>query len=346
MTTKTKTDCKTKGLCHYDSATRTKFFNGMLLTDENLRAEQTYHREAIKRLNRYMWGSGIVCGLEVHKTSGLCITVQPGFALDCHGNAIESCKCISIDLADVCKKVYPDGCAQTRDTKLTKCLVIKYAEIPAEPEPVLTSEEDCGPPSDGQKCQASKYREGFCLEFRDECEDAPLCPEEQDGTDGLVATVWRLSRGRQGDRVDELEKKRPGCVKSPPCPACDCGCDCDDCAICLAKLTIDCDKNEVDVDPCTCRSLVWGPRLFRWLVCGLLARIDKVPREVTGLEKPLPAAHVVNRNPIQAAWDVGAIALGPREKREPSPDVQQHLEELTKRVAALERAGRAKKEQP
>ena len=30
MTTKTKMDGKTRGLCHYDSLTRTKFFHGML----------------------------------------------------------------------------------------------------------------------------------------------------------------------------------------------------------------------------------------------------------------------------------------------------------------------------
>ena len=51
MTTKSNADCKT-ALCQYDSATRTKFFNGMLLSDEHLRAEQLYHREALKRMNR------------------------------------------------------------------------------------------------------------------------------------------------------------------------------------------------------------------------------------------------------------------------------------------------------
>src|SRR5215475_11750335 len=110
MTTKTMTDCTTEGLCHYDSLTRTRFFHGMLLTDDHLRAEQAYHREAIKRINRHLWGSGIVCGLEVERTSGLCIKVHPGLALDCPGNVVEVCKCITIDLSEVCKKVYPGAC--------------------------------------------------------------------------------------------------------------------------------------------------------------------------------------------------------------------------------------------
>ncbi|MGH9198345.1 MAG: hypothetical protein ACRD1T_21750, partial [Acidimicrobiia bacterium] len=178
MMTKTTNDCTTEGLCYYESLTRTKFFHGMLLTDEHLRAEQTYHREVLKRVNRYLWGSGIVCGLEVEHTSGLCIKVHPGAALDCYGNVIEVCKCITIDLSDECKKAYPGACVPTYAEPICKYLVLRYVEIPADPEPVLTSSDDCTPPGEGTKCEASKYREGFCLEFRDKCPDCPPCPDE------------------------------------------------------------------------------------------------------------------------------------------------------------------------
>ena len=161
-------DCK-KGLCHYDSASRTKFFNGMLLTDEHLRAEQTYHREALKRMNRYMWGAGIVCGFRVEKLGGFCIKVHPGFALDCEGNAIELCRCITIDLSDVCRKKYPDGCAPQGAEPITKCLMIRYKEIADETVPVLTSDDDCASPDGRPRTQASRVREGFCLEFSDQC---------------------------------------------------------------------------------------------------------------------------------------------------------------------------------
>src|ERR1043166_9527408 len=98
-----KNECETK-LC-YDGAKRTRFYNGMLLTAEHLRAEQTYHREALKRVVRRLFGSGIVCGLGVQYgvTGGFCVTIQPGVAVDCCGNIIEVCKCIRVDLSKECK---------------------------------------------------------------------------------------------------------------------------------------------------------------------------------------------------------------------------------------------------
>ena len=316
MTTKTKSDCTTKGLCHYDSLTKTKFFRGMLLTDEHLRAEQTYHRESLKRLNRHLWGAGVVCGLEVRRTTGLCIQVRPGFALDCDGNAIDVCKCITIDLADVCKKVYPDGCAPDEAKPIKKHLVVRYVEIPADPQPVLTPDDDCAPAGDGgTKCEASKYREGFCLEFRDECPDCPLCEdEEQAGVSGLLPTLFQLATSpAEGDDIlEKLEKLKPPCTDAPPCP----DCHCEDHAVGLATLTIHCDTNKVEVD-CDCRQYVWSPRLIQWLICRLLGNIDKLPKERTGLDQALPAASALARNPLRTAWNVGAIALEERAARLP-----------------------------
>jgi hypothetical protein len=327
MTTKLKTDCKTKGLCHYESATRTNFFNGMLLTDDALRAEQLYHRNALKRLNRYMWGSGIICGFEVvAPEKGLCITVHPGFALDCHGNAIESCKCITIDLADACKKD-SDGCAPPPEETIKKCLVVRYAEIEAEPQPVLASDEECGGSSDKPKCQPSKYREGFCLELRDTCPPAQPCVDEQGDADGLLATLWQLSNTRGA--LEQLYKNRPSDVRAPKCPACDCGCSCEDCAVCLAKLEINCKDNTVTATGGGCRKQIWGPHLFRFFVCGLFARVDKLAasRQIQGV----PSADAIDANPLLAAWDLGALALGA------VSDVQGYVADLRERVARLEK---------
>src|SRR5262245_39619601 len=107
MINKTKTECETK-LC-YDSATRTRFYNGMLLTDEHLRAEQYYFREALRRLTRHLFGWGVVCGLTIEK-KGLCIKVNPGIAIDCCGNLIEVCKCITLNLSKECDERYGSDC--------------------------------------------------------------------------------------------------------------------------------------------------------------------------------------------------------------------------------------------
>jgi hypothetical protein len=347
MKTKTKTDCKTKNLCHYDSLTRTKFFHGMLLTDEHLRDEQTYHREALKRLNRHLWGSGIVCGLEVEEpAAGLCIKVHPGLALDCDGNVIDVCKCVTIDLSDLCRKAYPDGCAPQDPAdfgkyEMTKYLVLRYREIPADPQPVLTPDDDCVP-ADGTRCEASKYREGFCLEFADECPDcAPCAAEEDKDSPGLLPFLYQLSRGSSADVTSRFEQYdyKPDCMEAPPCR----DCDCDDSAVGLAKLVIDCANNTVQVECDDCRHYVWSPRLLRWLICGLFAQMDRIPKDGIGIKRNLPSASALYRNPLHTAWEIGEIAVGTRGGVD---RLHQELRDLTARVAAVEKTRATAKARP
>ena len=257
MTMTSNADCK-KGLCHYDSASRTKFFNGMLLTDEHLRAEQTYHREALKRMNRYMWGAGIVCGFRVEKLGGFCIKVHPGFALDCEGNAIELCRCITIDLSDVCRKKYPDGCAPQDAEPITKCLMIRYKEIADETVPVLTSDDDCASPDGRPRTQASRVREGFCLEFSDQC-PTETCEDPRDDPRGLF---WQTYATAQDQTIYPAVEEDRCMSLTPECPKCECPCD--DGGICLAILRVDCDKREVEVKG-DCRIYVRTPRYWRSL---------------------------------------------------------------------------------
>jgi hypothetical protein len=257
MTMTSNADCK-KGLCHYDSASRTKFFNGMLLTDEHLLAEQRYHREALKRMNRYMWGAGIVCGLKVEKVGGFCIKVHPGFALDCEGNAIELCQCITIDVSDVCKKKYPDGCAPQGAAPIKKCLLIRYKELDDETVPVLTPGDDCSTPDGRPRSQASRVREGFCLEFSDTCPDT-TCEDPRNDLSGLF---WQTYATAQDQTMYAAAEEDRCMSRTPECPKCECACD--DSGICLANLTIDCDRREVEVKG-DCRTYVWTPRYVRSL---------------------------------------------------------------------------------
>jgi hypothetical protein len=290
-----KTDCGNSGLCQYDGLSRPKFFHGMLLTDDHLRDEQAYHRESLKRLNRYLWGSGIVCGLDVTPIGGLCIKVNAGFALDCGGNAIEVCKPITIDLAAECKKVYPGSCMPQNADPITRHLVIRYAEVAADPQPVLTDDEDCAGQS--QKCQPSRTREGFCLELQETCPNEKVCPDTKAG---VVSSLLNV-RGTAGARK-QLEDQQPRCMElTPPCPAC----GCTDCAVGLATLVIDCAGGKVDVT-CECRSYVWSPRLLRWLVCGLFNGLDAVPNTKAGLDPKaaghLPPAALIANRPLESAW--------------------------------------------
>lgn len=60
---------------------------GNKLTLEDIRLQQQYFREKLKRHNRSLHGFGIVSGLKVTIDRGR-IVVEPGLALDCEGNEL------------------------------------------------------------------------------------------------------------------------------------------------------------------------------------------------------------------------------------------------------------------
>lgn len=267
MTNNTKLEsCKTE-LCQYDSATLTRFYDGMLLTAEHLRQEQAYHREALRRVNRYLFGSGIICGLEVDRQepSGLCLKIQPGVALDCCGNLIEVCKCITMDLMKGCKDKYGSDCINPTqnpaDREIKKFLVLRYDEKLTDPEPVLTPAEDCKPAGDKPNCEASKIREGFCIELWDKCpcDETPPVP----GT-SLKDIVEESDKHRQAALAQRVGVYQPPDPVKELLPCSPCGC-CES-AVGLAELTIHCDTRIVDVDLKSCRRNIISLRFVRSLL--------------------------------------------------------------------------------
>jgi hypothetical protein len=73
--------------------TRNRYFSGRLLGAEDFQLEQDYVRERLRRHNRALHGTGIVCGLQVSMRpdcgSGEQVVVQPGIAIDPDGEEIE-----------------------------------------------------------------------------------------------------------------------------------------------------------------------------------------------------------------------------------------------------------------
>lgn len=76
--------------CPEGAYIRPRFFAGQLLTEEDLQLLTQYTVEKNRLHNRYFWGDGVSCGLEV--TADPCepavIHVSSGYALDCCGNDI------------------------------------------------------------------------------------------------------------------------------------------------------------------------------------------------------------------------------------------------------------------
>ena len=74
----------------YNDFKRARYFDGEILNKQIFEAEQSYHHEKRKLLNRMLHGWGVVCGLKVKATNppSSNIIVEPGLALDCQGNEI------------------------------------------------------------------------------------------------------------------------------------------------------------------------------------------------------------------------------------------------------------------
>jgi len=138
---------------------RPRFFAGQLLTDTELTALTGYVIDKHRLHNRYLHGSGVVCGLQVEcDNCGPDVIVRPGYALDACGNDIVLPDAITVPIlkliaqctltstADCDPPRYPTatGCD---DREQNWCLWVRYHEQQARPvAPVgqVASTSSCG----------------------------------------------------------------------------------------------------------------------------------------------------------------------------------------------------------
>ena len=109
---------------------RNRYFTGRLLTAKDFQDEQDYHISKRRYFNRCMYGSTIVCGLEVELGRQHQVRVQKGLCLDCCGREIFL---PNDEIISVPKK---DG---------IYFLVLLYKEIDINPMPIPDS--PCNDPS-------------------------------------------------------------------------------------------------------------------------------------------------------------------------------------------------------
>lgn len=153
--------------------TRTRFYDGMLLTQTHLEREQKYWIMKRKLTNRAL-GNGVVWGLRLewdkvkHK-----FLLNPGYAIDCCGNdlvvecpqeIIESKLVDKHDptLQELLSSVNgnADSCAKSKPDQPVKLgVVLKYTECAGDPLPVY--EDDCT--SNVTHCEYSSVRESAML---------------------------------------------------------------------------------------------------------------------------------------------------------------------------------------
>jgi len=135
---------------------RTRFFNGMFITQEDLETEQRYHRLKSKLHNRAA-GAGVVWGLGVGK-QGSQVCVLPGYGVDCCGNDLALTTTYRVEIAALIAD--PAAASLVRQGGGQRLhLLLEYIECPANPRPVHG--DPCAP--EVSRCEMSRIRESVRL---------------------------------------------------------------------------------------------------------------------------------------------------------------------------------------
>ena len=61
---------------------RNRYFYGKLLSVDDFEAEQRYMNDKRRMLNRFLYGTGVVCGMQVVEVDDLTVSLERGLALD------------------------------------------------------------------------------------------------------------------------------------------------------------------------------------------------------------------------------------------------------------------------
>ena len=158
---------------HFAGVKRLNYFEGQLLSAEDLRAEQTYFIARRYLLNRALHGRGVVTGLSITvgaDSSNGTVSVEPGLAFDAKGREIDVCERATLDIPSATSSQY---------------VIVEYIE--RETDAIAF-------PTAMGETMASRIEEGAVLRI-----------SEDDAGDG-VAVGRVLPSGAGGWRVDHAFK--------------------------------------------------------------------------------------------------------------------------------------------
>lgn len=194
---------------------RVRYFPRQLVTAEDLRLEQEYFREKMRRHNRFLHGWGLVCGARVEAAPTAEIPWQvrvcPGYAVAPQGDEIMIDDCILVDLHHLeCPPCRPAPCPPERSDPVGSVavprdlvwLAVRYAECHSRPLRVHPA--DCG--CDDTQCEYSRIRDGFELKILTELPESHIDPH-------APYQAWC-------DEMRNDNDNRARGIPAPPCPLC------------------------------------------------------------------------------------------------------------------------------
>jgi hypothetical protein len=238
---------------------RNHFFYGKLMDADQFEKDQSYFNHKRSLLNRFVLGSGVVCGLNVVQDSGgeSMLRIDPGLAIDGSGHEIVVSAPFVVDTRQLTNEHgEPEGTPIGSGTVEVR---LAYAETKTDPVPVLVA--DCGASGN---CAASTIREGFRILVRQATDDVPsppTCgfPQLQSPPDDppLHELIHKLLCERtQGTG---LELPQDGSVR-------------------LARVTVEASA-VTNVDPAAGRQLVYSNALLYELILCLAQRVEALSNE-------------------------------------------------------------------
>ncbi|MEO8681573.1 MAG: hypothetical protein ABI665_21180 [Vicinamibacterales bacterium] len=142
---------------------RTRYFNGMFITKEDLWADQNNNRIKHALMNRAM-GQGVVWGLDLC-LDGATVCVLPGYGVDCCGNDIVISSAYRVDGQALVRDPAAAAIVGKRGPQRMN-LLLEYYECPEQPRPVHG--DPCS--TDSMSCEMSRIRETARLRLVPPCE--------------------------------------------------------------------------------------------------------------------------------------------------------------------------------
>jgi hypothetical protein len=202
--------------CCGQALERVRHFPRMLMTADDMRAEQEYFREKARRHNRYLHGWGVVCGCTVEAVPGQVrqVRVCPGYFVGPQGDEVCIDRCIDVDLQSgardqPCSVRWPcppvGDVPQDNDGRSTVYIAARYAECFSRP--VRVHPAGCG--CDETGCEYSRVRDSYEVKVLWNLPESHLRARQDDD-------VWCQAVQSGGAAMRRLHL-----WPAPPCPECE-----------------------------------------------------------------------------------------------------------------------------
>lgn len=153
---------------------RNRYFYGKLLSVEDFQREQSYMNHKRRLLNRLLYGTGILCGMQVIEADPESISVEMGVALDGFGREIVLEQPILKRLAVL--DGFQEHCVENENSGVLY-LCIEYKEEEAEPVHCIGASNN----AEGKPLEFNTWKEG-CHLF--------LTSEEPEGNEGFSDQLY------------------------------------------------------------------------------------------------------------------------------------------------------------